>query len=116
MAQPLKQRVADIMDKSWISTRRQLMFYLFCCIGILLNYFLNSLVVNIYHALTEPDNNYEVALRKCNRHILWLVNGVSFWHSSALALPQLDGQGHDVSLLPSASAARELQPLHLRHG
>lgn len=96
------------------------MFYLFCCIGILLNYFVNSLVVNIYHALTEPDNNYEVALRKCRRtaytYILWLVNGVSLLYSSAFALPQLDGQGHDLSLLPSASVPRELQPLHLRHG
>ncbi|EDW19650.1 odorant receptor 63a [Drosophila mojavensis] len=78
VAQPLKQRVANTMDQCWISTRRQLMFYLFCCIGILLNYFVNSLVVNIYHALTEPDNNYEVALPLPSLYPNWMDRGMTF--------------------------------------
>ncbi|XP_023168131.2 odorant receptor 63a [Drosophila hydei] len=78
IAQPLKQRVTDIMNQSWISTRRQLMFYLFSCIGILVNYFFNALVVNIYNALNASDNNFEVALPLPSFYPNWMDKGMSF--------------------------------------
>ncbi|EDW70083.1 uncharacterized protein Dvir_GJ13602 [Drosophila virilis] len=78
IAKPLRQQVDGIMNQSWISTRRQLMFYLFSCIGILLNYFLNSLVVNIYHYLTEPDSNFEVTMPLPSMYPNWMDKGMRF--------------------------------------
>lgn len=42
IADSLRQQVEGIMDRYWVSTRRQLLFYLFSCICIMLNFTLDG--------------------------------------------------------------------------
>lgn len=64
IAQPLREEVEDIMNRCWLSTRRQLLFYLSTCIAIISNYFITSFVINSYRYFTQPHGNYEVVLRE----------------------------------------------------
>lgn len=64
IAESLRLQVETIMNRCWLSTRRQLLFYLFTCIAILSNYFITSFVINSYRYFTQPHGNYEVILRE----------------------------------------------------
>lgn len=64
IAASLRQQVEGSMERCWISTRRQLLFYLFSCICITLNYTLSSLASNLYRYLQQPQEQFEIVLRK----------------------------------------------------
>jgi len=52
------------MDRYWASTRRQLLIYLYSCICITSNYFINSFASNLYRYFTRPKGTYDIVLRK----------------------------------------------------
>lgn len=64
IAASLRQQVEGSMERCWISTRRQLLFYLLSCICITLNYTLSSLASNLYRYLQQPQEQFEIVLRK----------------------------------------------------
>ncbi|XP_001985310.2 odorant receptor 63a, partial [Drosophila grimshawi] len=73
IAKELRQNVDKIMNKVWISTRRQVLFFLFSCSAICLNYFLNSLIVIIYRFISESDDNVEVTLPLPSLYPNWMT-------------------------------------------
>ncbi|KAH8398839.1 hypothetical protein KR222_008583 [Zaprionus bogoriensis] len=62
IAESLRQRVDAIMHRCWVSTRRQLLFYLFSCICITLNYTLTSLATNLYRYFSHRHAHFEISL------------------------------------------------------
>jgi len=63
------------MNRYWASTRRQILIYLYSCICITTNYFINSFVINLYRYFTKPKGSYDIMLRKyinnsTNKHFL----------------------------------------------
>ncbi|KAH8398806.1 hypothetical protein KR222_007497 [Zaprionus bogoriensis] len=78
VAKPLGQQVERIMNSCWISTRRQLLFYLFTCIAILSNYFITSLVINSYRYFTQPHGNYEIMLPLPSLYPCCMDKGMTF--------------------------------------
>lgn len=87
IAESLRQQVETIMNRCWLNTRRQLLFYLFTCIAIVSNYFITSFVINFYRYFTQPHGNYEVILRKLAYFQLSLFYPLRF--SLISALPSL---------------------------
>lgn len=103
IAESLRQQVETIMNRCWLNTRRQLLFYLFTCIAIVSNYFITSFVINFYRYFTQPHGNYEVILRKLALSLPVkpvLPTEVFLNCSFAFFVSWLHGQRHDVSLLP----------------
>ncbi|XP_017840041.1 odorant receptor 63a-like [Drosophila busckii] len=62
LASQLRQHIEQLMQACWTSTRRQLLYYLTCCCGILLNYYITALAVNIYQHYQLNGADYEVML------------------------------------------------------
>ncbi|XP_017057777.1 odorant receptor 63a [Drosophila ficusphila] len=78
VAKTLRQQFESTMDRYWASTRRQLLTYLYCCIGITSNYFISSFVTNIYRYLTRPKGSYDIVLPLPSLYPAWVDKGLSF--------------------------------------
>ncbi|KAH8372426.1 hypothetical protein KR093_011589 [Drosophila rubida] len=78
IAGPLRQHIEGIMNRCWISKRRQLLYYLVACSCILINYFVTSLVVNLYRYSTHDQNNFEVAMPIPSLYPGWMDKGMTF--------------------------------------
>ncbi|XP_016965124.1 odorant receptor 63a [Drosophila biarmipes] len=75
---PLRQQVESIMDRQWASTRRQLLIYLYCCICITSNYFINSFASNLYRYFTRPKGTYDIVLPLPSLYPAWKDKGLTF--------------------------------------
>lgn len=64
IAKTLRQQVEDTMNRCWINKRRQLLSYLVTCSCILLNYFVTSVAINLYHYAKQDQENFDVVLRE----------------------------------------------------
>ncbi|XP_034107224.2 odorant receptor 63a [Drosophila albomicans] len=78
IARPLRQHIESIMNRCWISKRRQLLYYLFACSCILINYFVTSLVINLYRSSTHEQNDFEVVLPIPSLYPGWMDKGITF--------------------------------------
>ncbi|KAM8709796.1 hypothetical protein ACLKA7_016576 [Drosophila subpalustris] len=78
IATPLRRKVEEIMNRSWINIRRQLLFYLGACTFILLNYFVTALAINLYRYSTRDQDNFEVVLPLPSLYPGWMDKGMTF--------------------------------------
>nr|AYN70672.1 odorant receptor 63a1-1 [Bactrocera minax] len=73
----LKKEIDDIMNAVWRNIRRILLFYFFCCVGIIANYFFTALFQNLYHHLKQTPN-YEFILPVPSQYPFWEKKGMAF--------------------------------------
>ncbi|XP_034655704.1 odorant receptor 63a [Drosophila subobscura] len=78
VAESLRQRVSDIMQRYWGSTRRQLLIYLYSCIAITSNYFISSLASNLYRYFTRPHGTFDIVLPLPSLYPGWADKGLAF--------------------------------------
>ncbi|EDW73581.2 uncharacterized protein Dwil_GK16574 [Drosophila willistoni] len=77
VAKMLRQQVGRIMQSYWGSTRRQLLIYLYCCICITSNYFINSFAINLYRYFTQPQG-FNIVLPLPSLYPAWEHKGLAF--------------------------------------
>nr|QIZ85984.1 odorant receptor 12 [Bactrocera minax] len=73
----LKKEIDDIMNAVWRNIRRIFLFYFFCCVGIIANYFFTALFQNLYHHLKQTPN-YEFILPVPALYPFWEKKGMAF--------------------------------------
>ncbi|KAI8039241.1 hypothetical protein M5D96_007964, partial [Drosophila gunungcola] len=74
----IREKVESTMDRYWANTRRQLLVYLYCCICITTNYFINSLATTLYRHFTRPKGSYEIVLPLPSLYPGWAEKGLEF--------------------------------------
>ncbi|XP_039488040.1 odorant receptor 63a isoform X1 [Drosophila santomea] len=74
----IRQQVESTINRYWASTRRQLLIYLYSCICITTNYFINSFAINLYRYFTRPKGSYDIMLPLPSLYPAWERKGLEF--------------------------------------
>ncbi|XP_039150077.1 odorant receptor 63a isoform X1 [Drosophila simulans] len=74
----IRQQVESTMNRYWASTRRQILIYLYSCICVTTNYFINSFVINLYRYFTKPKGSYDLMLPLPSLYPAWEHKGLEF--------------------------------------